>query len=98
MRAFNHYVVVNDFEYNLLKSEPARVTVACTDLECSWRIHASTAENNVTFIVRTMQQKHSCYEVYRRGNKHATKGWMADYVIGDLREWRYINNRIKERS
>jgi MuDR family transposase len=98
MRAFNHYVVVNDFEYNLLKSEPARVTVACADLECSWRIHASTAEDNVTFIVRTMQQKHSCYEVYRRGNKHATKGWMADYVIGDLREWRYINNRIKERS
>jgi MuDR family transposase len=39
-RALNHYVVVNDFKYNLLQSEPAQVTTTCANLKCSWNIHA----------------------------------------------------------
>jgi MuDR family transposase len=73
-RALNHYVVVNDFKYNLLQSEPARVTTACANLKCSWNIHASIIEYKVTFIVRIMQPKHGCCRVNRHKNKHATKG------------------------
>lgn len=70
------------------KSEPTRVTATCADLECAWRIHAAVAEDGVTFVVRTMQSEHICSGEHKRGNKHATQGWIADRVINDLNEER----------
>jgi hypothetical protein len=84
-RALNHYAIINDFEYNFAKSEPARVTATCANLECSWRIHATVTEDKVTFRVRTMQPKHSCCGINKRGNKHSTQGWIVDHVVNDLR-------------
>jgi MuDR family transposase len=85
-RALNHHAICNDFEYDLGKSEPARVTATCSDFECSWRIHAAVAEDGVTFVIKTIQPKHECCGVNRRGNKHATQGWIANQIVSDLRK------------
>jgi zinc finger SWIM domain-containing protein 3 len=77
--------VTKDFEYALEKSEPSRVTAKCTKQECIWRIHASVSQDDVTFIVKTMQPTHTCIGVNKRGNKHANEGWVADRVINYLR-------------
>jgi hypothetical protein len=51
----------------------------------SWRVHTSVTKDGITFEVKTLQHKHSCSGVNKSGNKHATKGWIADKIINDLR-------------
>jgi MuDR family transposase len=85
-RALSHYTVINHFELNLGKTEPSRVTATCASRDCNWRIHATIAEDGVTFIVRTLQAKHTCCGDNRSGNKHANKGWIVDIIVDDLRK------------
>ena len=92
--ALNHYAIVNDFEYHLSKSEPARVTANCANPQCSWRIHATVAEDKVTFVVKTLQGKHTCYGINKCGNKHATQGWISDRIIDDLRKEGDITTKV----
>jgi MuDR family transposase len=56
-KVLSHYAIINDFEFNLSKSEPSRVTTTCACIDCNWRIHIVAAENSVTFIVRNLQEK-----------------------------------------
>jgi MuDR family transposase len=85
-RALSHYTVINDFEFNLGKSEPSRVTATCASRDCNWRIHATVVEDGISFIVRTLQAKHTYYGVNTSGNKHDNKGWIIDRIVGDLRK------------
>ena len=84
-RALNYYAIMHDFEFAVEKSDPTRVTVRCAKKDCSWRVHASVVDDGVTLVVKTLQPKHMCSGVNKSGNKHATKGWIADRIIDDLR-------------
>ena len=84
-RALSHYAITHDFEFDLGKSEPTRVTATCASRDCNWRIHAAVTEDGVTFVVRTLQEDHTCFRINRSGNKHANKAWIADRIIDDLR-------------
>jgi MuDR family transposase len=84
-RSLNHYALTTDFKFSVEKSDPTRLTARCAKKDCSWRIHASVVDDDVTFMVKTLQPKHSCSGVNKSGNKHATKGWIAYRIISDLR-------------
>jgi MuDR family transposase len=83
-RTLNHYALTTDFEFFVEKSDPTRLTTRCAKKDCSWRIHAYVVVDDVTFMVKTLQHKYSCSGVNKCGNKHATKGWIADRIISDL--------------
>lgn len=50
-RALNHYALINEFEYDIEKSDLTRLTACCEDKNCGWRIHASLTQDGVTFEV-----------------------------------------------
>ncbi|KAK9069470.1 hypothetical protein SSX86_011374 [Deinandra increscens subsp. villosa] len=84
-RTLIHYAIVNEFEYNLEKSEPTRVTAICTNQECKWRIHASVNQDGITFQVKTFVDTHSCIRSNKSGNKLASQGWVASIVKDKLK-------------
>ncbi|XP_052626966.1 uncharacterized protein LOC128133533 [Lactuca sativa] len=84
-RALNHYALINEFEYNIEKSDLTRLTACCGDKECKWRIHASVTQDGVTFEVKKFVETHSCTRSNKCGNKHATQGWIADVVTDKLK-------------
>nr|KAJ0213002.1 hypothetical protein LSAT_V11C400172240 [Lactuca sativa] len=83
-RALNHFAVINEFNYYILKSDPTRFTSKYENLECEWRIHASITQDAVTFEV-SVYQVHSCTRSNKGGNKRATQGWIANVVTDKLK-------------
>jgi hypothetical protein len=51
----------------------------------SWRVHALLIDDGITLMVKILQPKHSCSGVNKSENKHASKGWIADRIVNDLR-------------
>ncbi|GJZ30038.1 transposase, MuDR, MULE transposase domain protein [Tanacetum coccineum] len=80
-RALNHYVVINEFEYKIEKSDLERLTACCEDKKCEWKIHASTTEDKITFQVKKFVETHSCTRSNKCGNKRATQGWIANVIV-----------------
>nr|KAJ0213458.1 hypothetical protein LSAT_V11C400201180 [Lactuca sativa] len=84
-RALNHFAVTNEFNYYIQKSDPARSTARCENLECKWRIHVSITQDEVTFEVKKMGEVHTCTHSNKGGNKRATQGWIANVVTDKLK-------------
>nr|CAD1844631.1 unnamed protein product [Ananas comosus var. bracteatus] len=83
--ALTHFALLNEFEYNLKKSDLLRVTATCAKSNCKWRIHASRLQDSLDFQVKTLQGEHTCTSANRCRNKVATQSWVCNRVIGWLR-------------
>nr|XP_043638083.1 uncharacterized protein LOC122609088 [Erigeron canadensis] len=84
-RALNHHAITNEYDYFLVKSDPTRFIARCRNMECDWRIHASTMQDEITFEVKTMVEAHSCTRSNKGGNNRATQGWVAGIVSDKLK-------------
>nr|GEX78420.1 transposase, MuDR, MULE transposase domain protein [Tanacetum cinerariifolium] len=97
-RAFNHHVVINEYDYFIKKSDLERFTARCTQQECPWRIHASVKQDDITFEVKNLNETHTCIRSNMGGNRRATQGWIVSVVtdkvrsdgdvsVAELRKW-----------
>ncbi|KAK2648282.1 hypothetical protein Ddye_015771 [Dipteronia dyeriana] len=69
------FVVQEGFELKRIKNDKKRYTTECAFDGCSWRIHASPIDDKTTFMIKTMQVRHSCQKVHK--NHEATSVWVA---------------------
>nr|CAD1821654.1 unnamed protein product [Ananas comosus var. bracteatus] len=83
--ALTHFALLNEFEYNLQKSDLLRVTATCAKSNCKWRIHASRLQDSLVFQIKTLQGEHTCTSANRCRNKVATQSWVCNRVIEWLR-------------
>lgn len=62
-RAVVEYNVKGGYEIRYLKNKNARITAACKNPQCKWRIHASPF-NKVTFMIKSLTAEHTCSRSY----------------------------------
>ncbi|XP_020096022.1 uncharacterized protein LOC109715442 [Ananas comosus] len=83
--ALTHFALLNEFEYNLQKSDLLRVTATYAKSNCKWRIHSSRLQDSLVFQIKTLQGEHTCTSANRCRNKVATQSWVCNRVIEWLR-------------
>ncbi|KAI9197549.1 hypothetical protein LWI28_000494 [Acer negundo] len=54
------YAVQEGFQLKRLKNEKEKHTSECAYEGCTWRIHASPIEDQTTFQIKIMHDRHSC--------------------------------------
>ncbi|CAH1441567.1 unnamed protein product [Lactuca virosa] len=84
-RALNHYAIINEFDYFILKSDQTRFTARCENVDCQWRIYASIMQDDITFEVRKIIEAHTSTRSNKGGNKRATQGWIANIIANKLK-------------
>nr|CAD1822741.1 unnamed protein product [Ananas comosus var. bracteatus] len=81
--ALTHFALLNEFKYNLQKSDLLRETARCAKSNCKLRIHASKLQDFLVFQVKTLQGEQTCTLANRCRSKVATQSSMCKRVI----EW-----------
>ncbi|KAK8934408.1 hypothetical protein KSP39_PZI014899 [Platanthera zijinensis] len=80
------YSIQEDIKLKKIKNDRIRVTVKCNnDDKCSWRLHASTYGDGVTFKVKTMGGVHTCVRNLKGG------GVMAKWIANEFKDDYKIN-------
>ncbi|KAL0411300.1 UNVERIFIED_CONTAM: hypothetical protein Slati_3719700 [Sesamum latifolium] len=78
------YVIREGFQIKRIKNKKSRVTVVCAAEGCSWRVHASPLPDGETFMIKTLEGKHTCVRADKI--KEASASWMANKLIDVLRK------------
>ncbi|XP_039125133.1 uncharacterized protein LOC120261340 [Dioscorea cayenensis subsp. rotundata] len=75
------YAYVKGFKYKYIKNDNARVTVKCSEENCSWRIHASGSTRKQRFIIKKINKMHTCDAGnVKAGYGRRTKQWLTSIV------------------
>ncbi|KAJ4958123.1 hypothetical protein NE237_025234 [Protea cynaroides] len=77
------YAIQEGVQILYLKNEKSRVTVACCERGCTWRIHASHTLDRTTYCVKSFNPKHSCGRVDK--NKATSATWIASQFANRLK-------------
>ena len=73
-----NYVVCNGFNIRFMRLGPRKVEVHC-DRECPWRIYASIDGMKQYFVVKTLNDTHTCNRPPR--NRQAGYKWIANHFL-----------------
>ncbi|ONK80629.1 uncharacterized protein A4U43_C01F19960 [Asparagus officinalis] len=78
------YAFAKGFKYRFVKNEHTRVTAKCISENCSWRIHASRSSRKQMFLIKKMNNVHTCGvltgEATQPGQPRAKKQWLASII------------------
>lgn len=75
------YAIGKGFVYKFVKNETTRVTVRCAEETCPWRIHASETSSKLKFIIKKMNNIHTCGgENGQDGQRKATRQWLTSII------------------
>ena len=85
------YAVENGFELRKIKDESSRVTSKCGAPNCSWRVHASTSADGTVFMIKTLNDKHTCQVIKR--NRLVTSYWIARKTKNEFKLNPYVSNK-----
>ena len=88
------YAVQEGFEYKIIKASHHRQTFKYRADDCKWRVHASTSPCGNFFIVKTLNDDHTCLTV--RTNKSASSAWIAEVLDEDFRGESWFNSGYDE--
>ncbi|PKA63438.1 Protein FAR-RED impared response 1 [Apostasia shenzhenica] len=82
------YAISKGFVYKFIKNESSRVTVKCSnDQNCSWRIHASESSHKQKFVIKKMNNIHTCGGGNgKHGQRRATRQWLTSIIKEKLHE------------
>ena len=81
------YCLKNEYDYEIDKSEPKRLTVHCVFQRCQWRLHASPMRNSRIIQVKVNPHRHSCPSAERKASMKLCKSrWCADVLLPWLTE------------
>ena len=75
------YCLKNEYDYEIDKSEPKRLTVHCVFQRCQWRLHASPMRNSRIIQVKVNPHRHSCPSAERKASMKLCKSRCADVVL-----------------
>ncbi|XP_042487523.1 uncharacterized protein LOC122067749 [Macadamia integrifolia] len=65
------------------KNEKSRVTVVYAAPRCTWRIHASPADGEITYMIKSMCKEHRCSRA--KENKDIISIWIASHLATQLK-------------
>ncbi|ONK80630.1 uncharacterized protein A4U43_C01F19970 [Asparagus officinalis] len=75
------YAIGKGFVYKFVKNESTRVTVRCNEESCPWRIHASESSQKQKFVIKKMNNVHTCGGGNGKdGQRKATRQWLTDII------------------
>lgn len=75
------YAIGRGFVYKFVKNETTRVTVKCTGENCPWRIHASESSRKQKFVIKKMNNVHTCGGGNGKdGQRRATRQWLTSVI------------------
>ncbi|XP_077227852.1 uncharacterized protein LOC143860891 [Tasmannia lanceolata] len=81
------YALAKGFVYKFSSNDSNRVTAKCKGEGCPWRIHASKLPTVQKFMVKTMNDVHTCGgETVKKRQPHIKQQWIADLVKDKLRD------------
>ena len=76
--AVRNYAIWNGFNIRFIKSEARKVQVAC-DRDCPWRMYGSLDGMKESFVVKTLNDDHTCSRVPR--NIQANHKWIVNHFL-----------------
>ncbi|ONK66541.1 uncharacterized protein A4U43_C06F9260 [Asparagus officinalis] len=75
------YAISKGFVYKFVKNEITRVTVKCIEENCPWRIHASESSQKQKFVIKKMNNEHTCGGGNGKdGQRRATRQWLTSIL------------------
>jgi len=74
------YSIGKGFVYKFVKNESTRVTVKCNEENCPWRIHASESSRKQKFVIKKMNNVHTCGGNGKDGQRRATRQWLTSII------------------
>lgn len=77
------YSIARRFMYRLKKNDSNRVSGRCVIEGCSWRIHASWVQSDQAFVIKKMNESHTC-EGESWKSAHPAKSWLVGVIKGRL--------------
>ncbi|PKU65989.1 uncharacterized protein LOC110111951 [Dendrobium catenatum] len=82
------YAISKGFIYKFIKNESTRVTVKCCNEEnCTWRIHASESSHKQKFVIKKMNNVHTCGGGNgKHGQRRATRQWLTSIIKEKLHD------------
>ncbi|KAG0498944.1 hypothetical protein HPP92_003635 [Vanilla planifolia] len=82
------YAICKGFVYKFIKNESTRVTVKCSnDESCTWRIHASESSHKQKFVIKKMNNVHTCGGGNgKHGQRRATRQWLTSIIKEKLHD------------
>ncbi|WOL01873.1 hypothetical protein Cni_G10592 [Canna indica] len=84
--ALHKYAIANSFMYRFIKNDRSRVTAECTVEDCPWRIHASRSAAKQEFMVKKINDTHTCgKELSKESRRLASQRWVASIIKDKLR-------------
>ncbi|XP_009392733.2 uncharacterized protein LOC103978611 isoform X1 [Musa acuminata AAA Group] len=85
--ALHKYAIANSFMYRFIKNDGSRVTAECTVEDCPWRIHASRSSAKQKFMIKKMNDIHTCgKELSKESRRLASQRWVASIIKDKLRD------------
>ena len=90
-----NYGVCNGFNIRFIRSGARKVEVLC-DRECPWRIYASIDGMKQYFVLKTLNDTHTCKKPPR--NRQAGYKWIANHFLEKFRtdmNWR-VGDMMRE--
>ncbi|MQM01764.1 hypothetical protein Taro_034521 [Colocasia esculenta] len=55
-----NYAIYRGFDWFYIKNDHSRVTARCKGEGCPWRVHASMLGDGLDFVIKTMNNVHTC--------------------------------------
>lgn len=74
------YAIQEGFELNRIKNDGVKYTCCCVNPKCTWKLHASSMVDGITFKIRYIKGKHDCQ--IKSFNKDATSPWITKVCAG----------------
>ncbi|URE15561.1 PB1 [Musa troglodytarum] len=75
------YAIGRGFIYKFVKNDTTRVTVTCNEETCPWRIHASETSGKQKFVIKKMNNVHTCGGGNGKdGQRKATRQWLTSII------------------
>ncbi|GAY57225.1 hypothetical protein CUMW_177780 [Citrus unshiu] len=69
------YAIQEGFELNRITNDGVRHTCCCVNPKCTWKLHASSMVDGITFKIMYIKGKHDCQ--IKSVNKDATSPWIT---------------------
>ncbi|KAK9177462.1 hypothetical protein WN944_029484 [Citrus x changshan-huyou] len=89
------------FDFKIARSTTTRFEAHCCSESCKWRIRAtrSSNEQNVPWVVRRIDNVHTCHNEVLVDRRHQVRSWVVGHIIADkyIEDTRiYTPNDIRE--
>ncbi|KAG5411131.1 hypothetical protein IGI04_007450 [Brassica rapa subsp. trilocularis] len=80
------HALANKYRYFVRKSEPGKVVLECSGVNCQWRVYAAKLAGCARFEIKTLESSHQCTVDEREEFKrHATAS-----VVGGIMRSKYV--------